>query len=240
MIRLGPAPPPLLDWPQRMQTLAESAQHPSLKAFYQVGTCALDTPLEHVPLLALDVETTGLDAQQHAIVSLGLLPFTLQRIRCAEAAYWLVKPEGELHDASVTFHHITHSDIRHAPRMQQILDQLLKAMAGRVMVVHYRHIERNFLEQAARQCLGEGWQFPLIDTMQLEAQLHPTRYSSWWHRLRGRPPLSLRLADSRGRYHLPSYQAHHALTDALACAELLQAQVSTHFGPHTPVSQLWS
>jgi DNA polymerase-3 subunit epsilon len=232
--------PPLLNWPQRLRELAEKAQHPSLKAFYQAGICPPDTPLEQVPLLALDVETTGLDAQQHAIVSLGLVPFTLQRIRCAGAAYWLVKPEGELHDESVTFHHITHSDIRHAPRMQQILDQLLKAMAGRVMVVHYRHIERNFLDQAARQCLGEGWQFPLIDTMQLEAQLHRKPYASWWQRLRGRQPLSLRLADSRSRYHLPSYQAHHALSDALACAELLQAQVAIHYAPATPVSQLWS
>ncbi len=38
------------------------------------------------------------------------------------------------------------------------------------MVVHYRAIERDFLDQAFRRHLGEGLQFPVIDTMQLEAR----------------------------------------------------------------------
>ena len=49
----------------------------------------------------------------------------------------------------------------------------------------------------------------------------------------------MRLADSRRRYNLPAYQAHHALSDALACAELLQAQIAHHYSPHTPLRQLW-
>lgn len=228
-----------LDWAARFTELAASARDPRLQAFYQAGCVAADTPLERVPLLALDVETTGLDANQHAIVSLGLLPFSLQRIRCAEARYWVVKPASELSSESVTFHHITHSDIRHAPRMGQILDELLTAMAGKVMVVHYRTIERSFLDQALRQQMGEGLQFPVIDTMQLEAHLYPKRQAGWLDRLLGRQPTSIRLADSRQRYNLPMYQAHHALTDALATAELLQAQVATQYSVDTPVAALW-
>ncbi|MBU0902929.1 MAG: 3'-5' exonuclease [Gammaproteobacteria bacterium] len=227
-----------LDWAARFAELATSAKDPRLQTFYQAGCVAADTPLEQVPLLALDVETTGLDANQHAIVSLGLLPFNLQRIRCGEARYWVIKPASELSSESVTFHHITHSDIRHAPRLGQILDELLTVMAGKVMVVHYRGIERSFLDQAVREHLGEGLQFPVIDTMQLEARLH--RQPSWWERLLRRQPVSIRLADSRLRYNLPPYQAHHALTDALATAELLQAQVATHYSADTPVGQLWS
>lgn len=230
----------LFDWAGHLASLAERASDPRLQAFYQAGCVAADTPLEQVPLLALDVETTGLDARQHAIVSLGLLPFNLQRIRCGEALYWVVKPASELSGESVTFHHITHSDIRHAPRMAQILDELLSAMAGKVMVVHYRHIERSFLDQALRQQLGEGLQFPVIDTMQLEARLHRKRQPGWLGRLLGRQPQSIRLADSRLRYNLPQYQAHHALTDALATAELLQAQVATRYAADTPVGELWS
>ena len=227
-----------LDWAARFAELATSAKDPRLQTFYQAGCVAADTPLEQVPLLALDVETTGLDANQHAIVSLGLLPFNLQRIRCGEARYWVIKPASELSSESVTFHHITHSDIRHAPRLGQILDELLTVMAGKVMVVHYRSIERSFLDQAVREHLGEGLQFPVIDTMQLEARLH--RQPNWWERLLRRQPVSIRLADSRLRYNLPPYQAHHALTDALATAELLQAQVATHYSADTPVGQLWS
>lgn len=227
-----------LDWAARFTSLAASAKDTRLQAFYKAGCVAADTPLEQVPLLALDVETTGLDANQHAIISLGLLPFNLKRIRCGDALYWVVNPVRELSSESVTFHHITHSDIQHAPRLAQIIDQLLIAMAGKVMVVHYRTLERSFLDQALRQQIGEGLQFPVIDTMQLEANLH--RQPNWWQRLLQRTPTSIRLAESRLRYNLPQYQAHHALTDALATAELLQAQVATHHSANTPVGALWS
>lgn len=228
------------DWSQRFAELAASSQDERLRAYYAAGCIAADTPLADVPLVALDVETTGLDPHQHAIVSLGLVPMDLQRIRCAEARYWVVKPTSELSAESVTFHHITHSDIRHAPRLASVLDELLEALAGKVVVAHYRKIERNFLDQALRLHLGEGLMFPIIDTMELEARLHPKRSISWWDRLRGRHPLSIRLADSRQRYGLPPYSAHHALTDALACGELLQAQAATHYPAHTPVGAVWS
>lgn len=228
------------DWSQRFAELAASSQDERLRAYYAAGCIAADTPLADVPLVALDVETTGLDPHQHAIVSLGLVPMDLQRIRCAEARYWVVKPTRELSAESVTFHHITHSDIRHAPRLAHVLDELLEALAGKVVVAHYRNIERNFLDQALRQHLGEGLLFPIIDTMELEARVHPKRSISWWDRLRGRKRISIRLADSRLRYGLPLYSAHHALTDALACGELLQAQVATHYPAHTPVGAVWS
>lgn len=227
-----------IDWATRFQALAAQARNPLLKNFYAAGVVPAGTPLEQVPLLALDVETTGLDAQKDAIVSIGLMPFTLQRIRCAEARYWVVKPRTELSDESVTFHHITHSDIRHAPTLPHVLNALLGAMAGHVMVVHYRNLERGFLDNAVRRYLGEGLEFPVIDTMQLEALLHRGK-RSWRDRLLRRPPASIRLADSRARYHLPPYHAHHALTDALATAELLQAQVAHRFEAGMEIGRLW-
>jgi DNA polymerase-3 subunit epsilon len=232
------APP---DWPARFAQLAQAARDPRLARFYQAGTVSADTPLEQAPLLALDVETTGLDSRRDSIVSLGLVPFDLRRIRCREASYWVVKPMCELSSQSVTFHHITHSDIHSAPRLDAVLEHLLTAMAGKIMVVHYRPIERDFLDQALRHLLGEGLQFPVIDTMQLEARLHPRkRRPGWLRQLLEQQTVSIRLADSRLRYGLPLYQAHHALTDALATAELLQAQSATHYPASTAVGDLWN
>jgi DNA polymerase-3 subunit epsilon len=239
MRRHSPGAPP--DWPALFAQLGQDARDPRLARFYQAGTVSADTPLEQVPLLALDVETTGLDSCRDSIVSLGLVPFNLRRIRCREANYWVVKPAGELSSQSVTFHHITHSDIQSAPSLETVLEQLLTAMAGKIMVVHYRPIERGFLDQAVRHLLGEGLQFPVIDTMQLEARLHPRkRRPGWLRQLLDQQTVSIRLADSRLRYGLPLYQAHHALTDALATAELLQAQSATHYPPTTPVGDLWN
>ena len=95
------------------------------------------------------------------------------------------------------------------------------------------------MDAALRQRIGEGIEFPVIDTMELEARLHRRRPPGLIDRLMGRSSESIRLADSRGRYNLPYYRPHNALTDALACAELLQAQVAHRFSRDTPVCELW-
>lgn len=232
-----PLPAPA-DWVHYMTSRAESSQHPALTRFYGARWPAADTPLEQLEFVALDIETTGLDARRHAIISIGLIPFSLQRIRSDQAWYQLVRPHGDLLPESVTFHHITHTDIRQAPRFAEILDSLLERLAGKIAVVHYRNIERAFMDAAARHALGESLLFPLIDTMQIEANLYPQRQPGWLRRLLGKQPLSIRLADSRSRYGLPLYQAHHALTDALGTAELLQAQIATHFSPQLRLADL--
>ncbi|TDA74648.1 3'-5' exonuclease, partial [Halomonas marinisediminis] len=56
---------------------------------------------------------------------------------------------------------------------------------------------------------------------------------NWFKR---KKPASVRLGQSRERYGLPAYQPHHALTDALATAELLQAQIQYYFQEEMPLS----
>lgn len=227
------------DWPALFEQRARSARDYRLERFYRAGAASGDTPIGEVPLVALDFETTGLDPARDAIISMGLVPFSLQRIRCAESAHWIVNPHKPLARESVVIHRITHSDVQQAPDLLLVLDELLAALAGRVVVVHHRVIERGFLDAALRARLNEGIRFPVIDTMALEARLHRQRPLGLWARLRGKKPVSIRLADSRARYHLPYYPPHHALTDALATAELLQAQVAHHYRPDTPLSALW-
>lgn len=227
------------DWPTYLASMAASTRQPALQRFYQAAWPAADTPLSEVEFVALDIETTGLNPKRHSILSIGTIPFTLDRIRSDQAWQQLVRPQGDLIPESVVFHRITHSDIQQAPRFADIMDQLVDQLAGKVAVVHYRNIERSFIDQAVRQAFGESLLFPMVDTMQIEADLHPQRQPGWLLRLLGRKPLSIRLADSRTRYHLPLYQAHHALTDALGTAELLQAQVATHFSPRQQLGDLW-
>ncbi|MDX1464188.1 MAG: 3'-5' exonuclease [Halomonas sp.] len=231
---------PAPGWSEYLAKRAELACDPLLARFFAAGTPAPDTPIAEVPMVALDMETTGLDERRHGIVSIGLVPFTLGRIRLSERRYWVLKPPRPLSAKSVTFHHITHSDIVGAPDLDDILEELLAAIAGRLVVVHYRHIERPFLDAAVKARRGEGLMFPVIDTMSLEARRHRQSLLARFKRWIGRPPASIRLYDSRERYGLPVYSGHHALVDALATAELLQAQVATHFGPETPVGELWS
>ena len=148
--------PGKLGWPAFYALQARTCRNPALRAYYQAGCPAAELAIGAAPLLALDVETTGLDAQRDAIVSLGLIPFDLQRIRCSEARYWVVNPQRELPERSVTIHRITHSQIHQAPPFAAIAEELLEALRGRLVVVHYRTIERLFLHKAVRQALGES------------------------------------------------------------------------------------
>ncbi len=108
-------------------------------------------------------------------------------------------------------------------------------MTGHLPVVHFRTIERSFLDRAVTDCLGEPFAFPTIDTMEIEARRHRSGLWSRWRSRLGHSPVSIRLHDSRARYHLPHYQSHHALVDALATAELFQAQIATHFRTDMPM-----
>ena len=222
-------------WEQYMAARADAARSPALAAYFAAGLPAADTPVGEVPLVGLDIETTGLDPQRDGIVSLGLVPFDCSRIDLARRRYWIVRPDCDLSSRSVTLHHITHADVAHAPDLATVLPEVLQAMTGRVAVVHYRHIERSFLDAATNRCLQEPFRFPTIDTMEIEARQHRSSLWSRWKNWLGRPPMSLRLNDSRSRYHLPYYQPHHALIDALATAELFQAQVATHYRGDVPI-----
>ncbi|MAK92431.1 MAG: DNA polymerase III subunit epsilon [Oleibacter sp.] len=224
------------DWPELYAELAQKSSSQLLRKFYAAGLPAADTPICDVPLLAMDFETTGMDPEKGDIVSIGLVPMKMERIYNSQACHWVVRPRAHLPGDSVVIHGITHSDVAQSPDLNRYLQPLLERMAGHVVVAHYRKMERGFLHRALLRRLGEGITFPVIDTMALEADI--TRLT-FWQKLSGYQRRSLRLADTRRRYGLPFYHPHHALTDALACAELLQAQLITHYGAKTPVGKLW-
>ncbi|MBK5931565.1 3'-5' exonuclease [Halochromatium salexigens] len=226
-------------WAEYFARQAEACKSPALKRFYAAGLPAEERPIGDVPLVALDFETTGMDPLEHAIVSIGLVPFDLRVIRPSAGRYWVVKPPRPLTEESIAFHRITHSEVEHAPPIATILDEVLSALADRLVVVHYRNIERPFLDAAVMAAQGEHCLFPLIDTMALEARWERRGRLQGIKRLFGIQPASIRLADSRTRYGLPHYSSHHAKVDAMATAELFQAQMARHFTPDTPLSDLW-
>lgn len=228
----------IIDWPKRFHELAETAKYPALKKYYETGIASADTPISDVPMVAVDFETTGMDPNKHGIISIAVIPMTLGRIDMGQAKQWIVKPRRLLTSESVTIHGITHSAIERAPDLSEIIDPLLEAVAGKVWVVHYNGIERPFLKGGFEERLSESIHFPVIDTMEIEARFHRQK-RSLWDKLTGKKPVSIRLADSRERYNLPFYAPHDAMTDALACGELLQAQVAHHFDADTAIENIW-
>lgn len=169
----------------------------------------LDEPVLDASFIALDLETTGLDPATDHVVSIGWVPIERQEIVLADATHLLVRPPGPI-GASATIHGLTDADVASAPTLDDVLPDLVDALSGRVLVAHHAPLDIGFLRAA-------GVTTPYVDTLALEQRLHTGR---------DLPPGALRLDAVRRRYGLPAYAAHSALTDALAAAELLLAQVA--------------
>ncbi len=230
---------PSINWPLKYEIKKEKVKHPFLKSFYQNPIPDGSTPISDVEFIAMDFETTGLDSDKDEIITIGIVPFTLNRIYLNRAKHWTVRPRQKLDENSVVIHGITHSDIIHAPDLSDIIEEVLNDLSGNIMVVHYKTIEREFLDQALKRRIGEGIEFPVIDTMEIESMVQKKATRGLWNRLKGKKAESVRLGQSRLRYGLPAYTPHHALTDAIATAELLQAQIAHHFDKQTNVSTFW-
>ncbi|RQW63481.1 3'-5' exonuclease [Vibrio viridaestus] len=231
--------PPIIDWPSKYAAREQRSDNTLLTSFYSSGLPAPTTPIEEIEFLAIDLETTGLNSQKDDIISIGVVPFTLDRVYLGHAREWMVKPRRKLSEESIVIHGITHSDIANAPDFTEIFPDLLKMMEGRIMVVHYLEIERTFLDKVFKSRVGEGFEFPVIDTMNIEEKVLKKSQKGFFNFRNSPEKISTRLALSRRRYGLPNYPPHHALTDAIATAELLQAQIAHYFNAKQEISQFW-
>ena len=227
------------NWNTRYAQLADDAQNNLLKEFYLSTFSDASASVKDIPFVALDFETTGLNSKTDDIVSVGLVPFTLARIYCKQSKHWVVQPRRNLSESSIVIHGITHNDVDNAPDFDNIIAPLLDALRSKVIVVHYAAIERGFFNSALLLRLKEHIEFMVVDTMELERRALKAK-QGLIGQLFNTKLGSLRLNDCRKRYSLPVYEGHHALTDALATAELLQAQLRHHFTEETPLCTIWS
>lgn len=163
--------------------------------------------------LALDLETTGGEAGRDDILSFGWLCLDGPEIRLASARHRLVRPRRTLNEDNVSIHRITDDQAAAGESLRHVLADFLAALHGRVLVAHYSPTEVGFIDAACRACYGGRFRPPVIDTLVLARRA-----------AEGHKPGSLRLAALRARHHLPRYPMHHALSDALAAAELFLAQ----------------
>ena len=169
---------------------------------------------------ALDLETGGLDPRTDAILAVGMLPLREGTIRVGEAYATLVRPEsGEsVSPASITAHQLVWGEVRAAPPLEQVVPEIAARLREGVLLVHHRALDLRFLQRAFRR-VGRRWPRPkVVDTVELLMKV-----AGRAQRLRPELPVevpALNLSRARRARGLPEYQAHDALTDALATAEL--------------------
>ena len=163
-----------------------------------------------MPLVVLDVETTGLDPEVDRVIELGLVLVDDGAI--VEAQSWLVQPGIAVPKESLDIHGITDEQLRNAPRFAEVRHELLSRTAGRLLVAYNAPFDRAFLRAELRRT-GEvpaafeestEWVDPLV-----------------WARARLPKEGGFKLAEITKRLEIELVDAHRAAADAEATAKVL-------------------
>jgi CBS domain-containing protein len=105
------------------------------------------TPLLALDAIALDTETTGLDARTARIVQIAAIRLNQDSLHADERFESLVNPATPIPPSAVSVHGITDEDVAAAPPFKQIAPEL-EAFAGRSIVVgHAVHYDLAVLER---------------------------------------------------------------------------------------------
>ncbi|MDX2320911.1 MAG: exonuclease domain-containing protein [Moritella sp.] len=212
--------------------LLDKAPEGALKQYLSVPIINLEQAIMDSDILAVDFETTGLNAKQDSILSIGYVELARNQIRLDSCYHQIVAAHCELESDNVTIHTITDQEKASGRPLASVVEDLLIALAGKTMLVHYAQIEKSFLEQACIKLYGMAPVFPVIDTLALAKKRHDRCNQTY-------APSILHLANLRQEYGLPHYSAHNALNDAIATAELFMAKVQhSELKGHTKLKSL--
>lgn len=174
------------------------------------------TPLDRLPLLAVDLETTGLHPGRDRVLAVGWVPVDGSRIDLSGCRRHVVRHDDP--GGAVTIHRLTHDDLEEGRPLAEVLAELRRALDGRVLLAHHARFELAFLDAAFRSVGERPDLAPAVCTMELQQRLLARHGEA--------RPGHLRLWRARDRHGLPVTTAHDALGDALACAELYLAQAA--------------
>ena len=177
-------------------------------------------PWESVVYWSLDLETGGLDPRRDPIISVGMVPVERGVIRMASRWESLVRPVlgGAISAASIQTHQLVPEEVRDAPPLEDVLAGIERRIRGEVLLVHHASIDVRFLRRAFERCKMRWPKPQVVDTVDLLLKMTKKERFTNPDAPGGDPVLNL--AAARARFGLPDYQAHDALTDAVAAAEL--------------------
>lgn len=200
-----------------------------LSRLYEQPAWSSRTPFSELKILAVDCEMTGLNPKQDALLSIGWVVIQDGFIEYSSGRHVLCHATEDVGE-SVTIHGLSDRQIAGASSVSQALSLLMKDLSDSVAVFHHAHLDVEFLQRAAVSSFGCPLSFQYIDTMAIEKRRLDRQGKAG----------SLQLSLCRDRYALPHSHAHNALSDAIATAELLIAQITAMDGMKTSYGQLGS
>jgi DNA polymerase-3 subunit epsilon len=164
-----------------------------------------DPDLADVPFVALDLETTGARAGTGKITEIGAV--RIEGFQVVGTFHSLVNPQRPIPPMITHITGITHAMVADAPRIEQLVPDLLDFLEGAVIVAHNAAFDVGFLNYELQRLKGRRLGEGAIDTLPLARLLAP-----------GLPNYRLgTVADALGA---PIAACHRALADAQAAGHV--------------------
>jgi DNA polymerase-3 subunit epsilon len=200
---------------RRCRRLARECREPVLRAYLESCSKLHVDHIENTPLIAVDLELTGLDKNNDRIIAMGWTLIDRGRIQVGSNRHLLISTDQLVGDSAV-IHELTDTEVAQGQSIESGLEALFRAARGRVWVFHHAGLDISFLKKACGRWARILPGFITLDTMRIEYRQRKRREVPVKHG-------DLQLARVRSVYGLPRYTAHNALNDAFATAELMLA-----------------
>jgi len=204
----------------RRKRLLKKVPKGALYDFLSIPFPSEETCLSDLPILSVDFETTGLNAITDKLLSVGFVSIEKRQIKLGSCYHQIINTKHRLDADNVIIHQITDQQKSQGISLRVVVEALLEALAGKVMLVHFARIEKQFLKQACLELYGVSPPLMVLDTLAMAKRKLDQRDIAY-------DPQELRLSALRQKHDLPNHFAHNALSDAIATAELLLVQQKT-------------
>lgn len=175
-------------------------------------------------VVAIDVETTGLNAKTDRVVELALVS-----VADDGKVIWtwqsLINPGRPIPSSASAIHGISDEQIKSAPTFAQIADEIAARIEKKVLLAHNLKFDVGFLKEELKRCGNDQPATRGIDTLKISRQVD-------------RGEKSHKLGDACRRYGINLNHAHQATDDTIAAAKLFIAMRNRHHRkPHVFVPE---
>jgi CBS domain-containing protein len=149
---------------------AERRMDPQPKADRRMPKASSATPLLALDALALDTETTGLDARKARIIEIALLPIANGRLEERAVYRRLIRPDVAIPPTATRVHGIDAAAVKAAPAFAELWSEIEARIDEMVLIGHAVGFDLAVLEGECRRA-GLRWTQPRALDTRLLAQI---------------------------------------------------------------------
>lgn len=170
-----------------------------------------DAPLSTTRFIVIDTETTGFYPETDALISVGAVEMTGDQIHLDRTFHSFVYPDPfqTVPPEIVELTGILDEDLENAPRLSEVLHQLIHFVKDAVLVMHHADHDVQFLNGALHRTSGLQLTHRVLDTCDVAKWLYTGS-------------VNFSLDDLLNRHGIPIEDRHTAIGDATMTAMLWQ------------------